>query len=295
MWTFSQPQAALNRVLSDDPPALRRPGVLRLEIDTCRENVRWLTKIPRWGGSATANASSAVPPSATPGGCAPGAVRRRRCPAAACANPAPRRSVSPPAPAMRSSGPPASRSGTLARRAPTSGNAPAGRRPSASPKGCARSVARRNLRPIVACASPAERNAGPPNVPATPGVRPPANYTAEKIRRCVAGSRGRKASSASMHASTPGFARDAATVPSSKAARHASRAVTSGARPSGSSMPPGGRRAGARDAASPRSAAPRDAAPAPCSRPGAIRTRTPPAAGAMPAGGITLHTTPLLF
>ena len=224
----------------DVPPAFRRPGVLRLDIDTGREDVRWLTKIPRWGGRAIANASESAPPRAAPRGCALGAVRQRRCPAAACENPAPRRSVSPAAPARRSSGPPASRAGILARRAPKSGNALAGRRPSALLKGCARSVVRRNSRPIVACASPAERSAGPLNVPATPGARPPANYTAAKIRRCAAGSRGRKASSASMHAWTLGFARDAATVPSSRAARPASRAVTSGARPSGSSMPPGG-------------------------------------------------------
>ena len=51
--------------------------------------------------------------------------------------------ASPGAPATRISAPPASRAGTAGGREPTSGTAPAGRPPSASPWACARSAVRR--------------------------------------------------------------------------------------------------------------------------------------------------------
>ena len=63
---------------------------------------------------------------------------------------------------------------------------------------------------------PAARSGARPSIPATPRPTPPANSTAAGPRRCVARSPEREASSASMHASTPGFARVAANIPPSR-------------------------------------------------------------------------------
>ena len=86
-----------------------------------------------------------------------------------------------------------------------------------------------------------------------------------------------------MHASTPGFARDAATDPWSKAARPASCAVTPGARRTASNMPRGEPKAVVADAAG-QATAVRAVANALSSRPGAINRKMPPVANATLGG-----------
>ena len=165
-----------------------------------------------------------------------------------------------------------------------SGNATISRPPSASPRAYVPSAGRKNSRPVSGCAIRALRRGARPSAPVMPRARRPANSTAAKIRIYAAELRGRGARSASMHASTPGFARVAATVPLSRAARPVSRAVTPGGRPNASNMPRGGPKVFAADAAVRPTAAPRAAPHARCSSPGAINRRMPPAASATPGG-----------
>ena len=147
-------------------------------------------------------------------------------------------------------------------------------------KACVPSAGRKNSRPAAGCAIRAVRRGARPSGPATRRAKPPVISTAAKIQIYAAGLRGRKARSASIHPAMPGFARIAATGPSSRAARPVSRAAMSAERPTASNTPSGEPMA----AAESRPTAARAVPNARCSRPDAMNRKMQPAASATPGG-----------
>ena len=242
-------------------------------------------RILRPGVSVIANASSVVPPNVAPRAFVRGVGRLRPRRAVFYARRAPGNVERPPEYATRNEEPPARRGIGIPRRsAHANGNATSSRPPSAMQKACVPSAGRKNSRPVAGCAIPAVRRGARPSEPATRRAKPPVNFTGARIQIYAAGLRGRKARSASIHAAIPGFARVAATGPSSRAARPASLAAMSAARLTTSNMTSGGPKASAADAVDQPMTAARAVAHARCSRPDAMNRKMQPAASAMPGG-----------
>ena len=206
---------------------------------TSARRERWPIEILTLDAGATASGSSGALPNAAPPGCARGAGRVHARPAVACASRAARRGTGQAVPATRSCASSASRAATRIARGHTNASAPAGRRPSSAPPVCVPAVGRHPPPPSARPARAAPQRDAKPSVSGTRRPGPTANRTEGATLAPSAGAPAPPAGSASTNVAVPAGAHGAAAGRPSRAARPASPAARSVARPSASSTTPG--------------------------------------------------------